>query len=90
MQLSYMRTVLENVVRGKYLAVTIINDLKCTYNTPMNNICTKKKGHMASWGVTTLHAHGEIKAMAFKGLVTPVLEYASAAWQTNEKLSKMH
>ena len=73
-------TVLENVDRIKYLGVTITNDLR--WNTHVGNICTKANRTL---GFLRRNISRDVKEMAYKGLVRPILEYASPVWDPSGK-----
>ena len=81
-------TVLENVDRIKYLGVTITNDLR--WNTHVGNICTKANGTLGFLWRNISSCHRDIKKMAYKGLVRPILEYASPVWDPRGKLFRMN
>ena len=71
-------TVLENVDNTKYLGVTISKDLK--WNTHVSNVCTKANRTLGFLRCNLLSCPQENKVMAYKGLVRPILEYASPVW----------
>ena len=67
-------TVLEKVDNIKYLGVTISKDLK------WNTVCTKAnktlgflRRNLSSWSQ-------DVKETEYKGLLRPILEYASTVW----------
>ena len=76
-------TVLENVDRIKYLGVTITNDLK--WNTHVGNICTKANRTLGFLRRNISSCPRDVKEMAYKGLVRPILEYASPVWDPSGK-----
>ena len=65
---------LENVDKIKYLGVTITNDLR--WNTHVGNICIKANRTLGFLRLNFPSCPRDIKEMAYKGLVRPVLEYA--------------
>ena len=71
-------TVLENVESIKYLGVTITNDLR--WNTHISNVCTKAYRTLGFLRRNLYAGPQEVKEAAYKGLVRPVLEYSSSAW----------
>ena len=71
-------TALENVVNIKYLVVTITNDLK--WNTHISNICTKANRTLGFLRRTLLSCPQNVKEVAYKGMVCPILEYGSSVW----------
>ena len=74
-------TVLENVDNIKYLGVTISKDLK--WNTHVSNVCTKANrnlGFLRRNLSSCPPPPQDVKGTAYKGLVRPVLEYASPVW----------
>ena len=74
-----MSVVLENVDNIKYLGVTISKDLK--WNTHVtSNVCTKANRTLGFLRRILLPCPQDIKEMAYKGLVLPILEYASSVW----------
>ena len=71
-------TKLESTSSAKYLGVTIAEDL--TWNTHINNI-TKKANQTLGFLRRNIKVHSEdLKAMAYKTLVRPQLEYCSSVW----------
>ena len=74
---------LENVESIKYLGVTITSDLR--WNTHVSNVCTKANRTL---GFLRRNLHScppppspkEVKEVAYKGLVRPVLVYGSSVW----------
>ena len=76
-------TVLEKVDRIKYLGVTITNNLK--RNTHVGNICTKANRTLGFLRRNISSCPRDVKKMAYKGLVRPVLEYASPVWDPSGK-----
>ena len=71
-------TVLENVDNIKYLGVTISNDLK--WNTHVSNVCTKANRTFGFLRRNLSSCPQDVKEAAYKGLVRPILEYASPVW----------
>ena len=71
-------TVLENVDNIKYLGVTISKDLK--WNTHVSNIFIKANRTLGFLRRNLSSCPQDVKEMAYKGLVQPVLEYASPVW----------
>ena len=79
--------VLENVDNIKYLGVTITNDLK--WNTHISNICTKANITLGFLRRTLFSCPKNVKEAAYKGMVRPILEYGSSAWDPHpDKLQK--
>ena len=76
-------TVLENVDRIKYLGVTLTNDLR--WNTRVGDICTKANGTLGFLRSNISSCPRDVKEMAYKGLVRPILEYASPVWDHSRK-----
>ena len=70
--------VLENVDNIKYLGVTITNDLK--WNTHISNICTKASRTLGFLRRTLFSCPQNVKEVAYKGMVRPILEYGSSFW----------
>ena len=75
--------VLENVDRIKYLGVTITNDLR--WITHVGNICTKANRTLGFLRCNLSSCPRDVKEMAHKGLVRPILEYASPIWDPSGK-----
>ena len=73
---SLENTPLETVSAVKYLGVTITNDLK--WNTHISNICTKANRTLGLLKRNLSKCSVDVKTNAYKGLVRPVLEYASS------------
>ena len=71
-------TVLENVDNIKYFGVTISKDLK--WNTHASNVCTKANRTLGFLRRNLSSCHQDVKEMAYKRLVRPILEYASPVW----------
>ena len=71
-------TILDNVENIKYLGVTITNDLK--WNTHVSNICTKANRTLGFLRCNLSACPQDVKELAYKGLVGPVLEYGSSVW----------
>ena len=59
----------------KYLGVTISKDLK--WNTHVSNVCTKTLRFLRR---NLSSCTQDVKETAYKGLVQPILEYASPVW----------
>ena len=76
-------TVLENVDRIKYLGVTITKDLR--WNIHVGNICTKADRTLGFLRRNISSCPRHVKEMAYKGLVRPVLKYASPVWDPRGK-----
>ena len=76
-------TVLENVDRIKYLGVTIENDLR--WNTHIGNICTRASNTLDVLRCNLSSCPREAKEMAYRGLVSPILEYSSPIWDPSGK-----
>ena len=70
--------VLENVESIKYLGVTITNDLR--WNTHVSNNCTKANRTLGFLRRNLYSCPQEVKGAAYKGLVSPVLEYSGSVW----------
>ena len=77
-------TVLDNVENIKYLGVTITNDLK--WNTHVSNICMKANMTLGFLRRNSSACPRDVKEMAYKGLVRPVLEYGSSVWDPSSIL----
>ena len=73
--------VLENVDNIKYLGVTITNDLK--WNTHISNICTKANRTLGFLRRTLYSCPQNVKEVAYKGMVRPILEYGSSVWDSH-------
>ena len=67
-------TDLENVERIKYLGVTITNDLD------VSNVCTKANRTLRFLRRNSYSCPQEVKEAAYKGLVSPLLDYGSSVW----------
>ena len=76
--------VLDNVENIKYLGVTITNDWK--WNTHVSNICTKANMPLGFLRRNLLTCPQDVKESAYKGLMHPVLEYGSSAWDPSSIL----
>ena len=70
---SLERTVLENVDNIKYLGVTVSKDLK--WNTHVTMFAQK---HFLRRNLSSCPK--DVKKTGYKGLVRPILEYASPVW----------
>ena len=62
----------------KYLGVTISKNLK--WNTHVSNVCTKANITLSFLRRNLSSCSQDVKATAYKGLVRPILEYASPVW----------
>ena len=71
-------TVLDNVEKIKYLGGTITNDLK--WNTHVSNICTKANRTLDFLRRNLAACPRDVKELAYKGPVCPILEYDSPVW----------
>ena len=71
-------TVLENVESIKYLGVTITKDLK--WNTHISNVCTKANRTLSFLRRNLFSCPQDVREVAYKGLVRPILEYGSSVW----------
>ena len=71
-------SVLAWVTSVKYLGVTISEDLK--WNIHIGNICTKAYRTLGLLRRNLSGCPQNVKETAYKGLVRPVLEYASSVW----------
>ena len=78
-------TVLENIGIIKYPGVTITNDLR--WSTHLVNIYTKANRTLSFLRRNLSTCPREVKEKAYKGLVRPVLEYASPVWDPSVKNS---
>lgn len=72
---------LGNVNRIRYLGVTIINDLKW-------NTCTKANRTLDFWRRNLSSCPHEVKKMAYKGLMRPILENTGPIWDPSGKISR--
>ena len=63
---------------SKYLGVTISKGLK--WNAHVSNVCTKANRTLGFLRRNLLSYPRDVKEMAYKGLVRPILECASPAW----------
>ena len=70
--------VLENVDNIKYLGVTVSKDLK--WNIHVSNVCIKANRTLGFLRSNLSSCTQDVKEAAYKGLVRPVLEYASPVW----------
>ena len=75
---SLDRTVLENVDNIKYLGVTISKDLKL--NTHVSNVCKKANRTLGILRCNLSSCPQDVREMAYKGQVRPVLQYARPVW----------
>ena len=71
-------TVLENMDNIKYFGVTISKDLK--WNTLVSNVCTKANRTLGFLRRNISSYPKDVKKMAYKGLMRPILEYVSLVW----------
>ena len=62
----------------KYLGVTISKDLK--WNTHVSNVCTKANRTLGFLKRNLSSCPQDVKETAYKGLMRPILEYASPVW----------
>ena len=69
---------LERVDNIKYLGVTISKDLK--WNTHVSNVCTKANRTHGFLRRNLSSCPQDVKETAYKGLVRPIMEYASPIW----------
>ena len=76
-------TVLKNVDNIKYLGVTISEDLK--WNTHVSNVCTKANRTHGFLRHNQSSCPQDVKEMAYKWLMRPVLDYASPVWDPHGK-----
>ena len=70
--------VLESVSSARYLGVDISSDL--SWKTHINRITTNAGKSLGFLKRNIRAAHPQLKAMAYKALVRPQLEYASCVW----------
>ena len=75
---SLEATILDNVEKNKYLAVTFTNDFK--WNTHVSNICTKANSTLGFLRRNLAACPQDVIELAYKGLVSPILEYGSSVW----------
>ena len=61
--------------------MTISKDLK--WNTHVSNVCTKANRNLGFLRRNLSACPKDVKEMAYKGLVRPVLEYASPVWDSH-------
>ena len=80
---TFEGTILENVDSIKYLGVTITNVLK--WNTYITYICTKANRTLGFLRRNLFSCPQDVKEVAYKGLVRPVLEYGSSVWHPHTK-----
>ena len=67
-----------NVDSIKYLGVTITHDLR--WNTHISNMYTKANRTLGFLRRNPYQFHQDVKEVAYKGLVRPILEYGSCFW----------
>ena len=58
----------------RYLGVTVSKDLK--WNSHVSNVCTKANRTLGFLRRNLSSCPKDVKEMAYKGLVRPILEYA--------------
>jgi hypothetical protein len=85
-------TELEFLTSIQYLGVNITNDLH--WGKHIEEICNKSYRTIGLLKRNLSSCHMEVKLQAYKGLIRPVLEYASTAWDPHqsylqEKLKKV-
>ena len=73
-------TVLENVDNIKYIGVTISKDLKWNTHVIISNVYTKANRTLGFLRRNLSSCPQDAKETAYKGLVRPILEYASPVW----------
>ena len=71
-------TDLENVESINYIGVTITRDLR--WKTHVSNVCTKANRSLGFLRRNIYSCPKEVKEVAYKGLVRPVLDYGSSVW----------
>lgn len=76
-------TELGNVESFKYLGVTFTRDL--TWSKHIDNICSSAYKKLCFLRHKLKHATKEIKTVAYKTYVRPILEYASVVWDPYTK-----
>ena len=69
---------LETVSSARYLGVDISNDL--SWKTHINRITSNANKSLGFFKRNIKANHPQLKAMAYKALVRPQLEYASYVW----------
>ena len=75
-------TVLENVVNMVCVFdVTISKDME--WNTHVSNVCTKTNRTLGLLRRNLSSCPQDVKEVAYKGLVRPILEYASPVWDAH-------
>ena len=75
MRFNYsLEGVLENMDNIRYLGVTVSKDLK--WNSHVSNVCTKANRTHGFLRCNLSLCPKDVKEMAYKGLVRPILEYA--------------
>ena len=72
----------ENVESIKHFGITITNDLR--WNTHVSNVCTKPNRALGFLRRNLYSCPEEVKEAAYNGLVRPVLEYGSSAWDPTD------
>ena len=76
-------TELEQVDSIKYLGVNISNNLH--WEKHIDEICNKAFKILGLLRRNLSSCPQEVKMLAYKGLIRPILEYASAAWDPHQK-----
>ena len=81
--------VLETVDSAKYLGVTLTRDLR--WNRHVENIAYKANRSLGFLQRNLRINSSNLKSLAYKTLVRPLLEYSSAAWDpfTKENVKKL-
>ena len=74
---------LEHIKSAKYLGVELTSDMKWTSH--VNNICAKANKTIGFLKRNINISNKSIKEKAYKSLVRPTVEYASAAWNPHQK-----
>ena len=74
---------LEHITSAKYLGVRLTSDMKWTQH--INNICAKANSTIGFLKRNININNRDIKEKAYKSLVRPTVEYASAAWNPHQK-----
>ena len=69
---------LDSVSHIKYLGVTISNDLR--WNRHIHDICNRANKMLGLLRRNLNNCSHDVKLAAYDGLVKPILEYASCAW----------
>ena len=74
---------LEHITSAKYLGVRLTSDMKWTQH--INNVCAKANSTIGFLKRKININNRDIKEKAYKSLVRPTVEYASAAWNPYQK-----